>query len=97
MYYRSGEYLFNFGQYCKKQIGSEWKWVPRFGDEDSHTINDADEDRVLDFTVPFNIDNDRIYPLSKESKKFNFVLHDYILGNRRDKQSADRISYIVGF
>lgn len=97
MYYRSGEYLFNFGQYCKKQIGSEWKWVPRFGDEDSHTITDADDDKVLDFTVPFNIDNDRIYPLSKESKKFNFVLHDYILGNRRDKQSADRISYIVGF
>lgn len=97
VYYRQGEYLFNFGQYCKKKVGDEWKWVPRYGA--NIALSKDDESKVLDFTVPYKIDEDgsRIYPLSEESKKFNFVLHDYILGNRRDKQSADRISYIVGF
>jgi hypothetical protein len=98
IYYRQGEYLFNFGQYCKKEINGKWMWVPRYGNTGS-AISEEDESKVLDFTVPYKIDEDgtRIYPLSDESKKFNFVLHDYILGNKRDKQSADRISYIVGF
>lgn len=98
IYYRQGEYLFNFGQYCKKNFNGKWKWVPRYGDT-GNAISEEDESKVLDFTVPYKIDEDgtRVYPLSEENKKFNFVLHDYILGNRRDKQSADRISYIVGF
>lgn len=97
VYYRPGEYLFNFGQYCKEKVGDEWKWVPRYGTD--HTISAEDESKVLDFTIPYKLDENgsRIYPLSEESKKFNFVLHDYILGNRRDKQSADRVSYIIGF
>lgn len=97
IYYRQGEYLFNFGQYCKKNINGEWKWVSRYDGQDS--ILATDDSKILDFTVPYKIseDSSKIYPLSEESKKFNFVLHDYILGNRRDKQSADRISYIVGF
>lgn len=97
IYYRAGEYLFNFGQYCKQKnaLTSEWEWVPRYGY--GHPVAEADVNKVLDFTIPFNIDDDKIYPLSEESKKFNFVLHDYILGNRRDKHSADRISYVIGF
>ena len=71
VYYRSGEYLFNFGQYCKKEINGRWKWVPRYGNESEYAISAEDESKVLDFTVPYKIDEDgsRIYPLSEESKK----------------------------
>ena len=65
---------------------------------------DMGGDEVLDFTLPykFNDQGTILYPTEADlstcgARKFNFILHDYILGNRRDAHSADRIGYVIGF
>lgn len=74
------------------------------GSSSSWTFDTQSEDEILDFTLPykFNDAGTILYPTEADLstcavRKFNFILHDYILGNRRDAHSADRIGYVIGF
>lgn len=74
------------------------------GSSSSWTFDTQSDDEILDFTLPykFNDQGTILYPTEADLsacavRKFNFILHDYILGNRRDTHSADRIGYVIGF
>lgn len=86
-YYRVSENIFNFGQYYQTESNdpnevNELAWTP--------TI--PADTQILNFTLKCNIDG-RQYP----DGDFKFILHDYIRGAVRDKHSADRFGYVVGF
>ena len=108
-YYRAGDYIFNFGQYVAEKSGDSISYkIPNTTDvynpiPFTESVS-LPENKVLDFTLPykFNDAGTILYPTEADlstsaARKFNFILHDYILGNRRDAHSADRIGYVIGF
>jgi len=107
-YYRASDYIFNFGQYVARKSGDSIHYEkPSTTDiYDASLFPDTSppENKILDFTLPYKFDatGTILYPTEADlstsaARKFNFILHDYILGNRRDAHSADRIGYVIGF
>jgi hypothetical protein len=107
-YYRAGDYIFNFGQYVAIKSGDSIHYekpsTTDVYDASGFPNVSLPENKVLDFTLPykFNDAGTILYPTEADlstsaARKFNFILHDYILGNRRDAHSADRIGYVIGF
>ena len=109
-YYRADDYIFNFGQYiAEKGAGDSISYKIPNATSVYNPIPFTEnaslpENKILDFTLPykFNDQGTILYPTEADlstsaARKFNFILHDYILGNRRDAHSADRIGYVIGF
>lgn len=108
-YYRAGDYIFNFGQYVAIKSGDSIHYEKPSTTDVYNPITFTEsvslpENKILDFTLPykFNDAGTILYPTEADlstsaARKFNFILHDYILGNRRDAHSADRIGYVIGF
>lgn len=97
--YRVGEYIFNFGQYTKKDIDdTSDPQNPRGLKYETLGGETIGTNRILNFTFPCTINeqspsDDNSYPAGD----FKFILNDYIKGTIRNRHSVDRIGYIVGF
>lgn len=73
-------------------------YIFNFGQYTDSELSLLDKNKIVDFTLPCEIDGNTYGKLSNVDNRFEYLLHDYMIGTiKTDKRQVDRFGYVVGF